>query len=258
VRRAAERFMQAVLDRDGDTEELMAAFLLGEQVTASELAPHRIREVLDGKQAFRFLRSIVQLLRVLDVPGVVLLFDEMDRVMSLTGRRRRAIGDNLRQMIDHCGQSTLPSVLWVYAVPPEFMTTIVPEYPALEQRLRGAATFSVKSPLNPIIDLDQIPVGTVELFELIGKRLRELYEVAHDFTFDAPLQQRNITGLARELGQSQLETGARRTYVKAAVQMLVAQHRDEQKALTDTEIRGLASRSGTVEVSAMDGEEDFF
>lgn len=258
VRKAAEKFMQAVLDRDDEVGELMGSFLLGEDVPLGELTPHRIREVLDRKQAFRFLRSIAQMLRVLDVPGVVLLFDEMDRVMSLSSKRKRAIGDNLRQMIDHCGQSSLPSVLWVYAVPPEFMTTVVPEYPALEQRLKGAATFSTTSPLAPIIDLDHMPIGTVELFQKIGLRLRELYELAHDFRFDQAIQGENVSRLARDLGESQLESGARRSYVKATLQMLVAQHRDSQRVLTDTEIRALVSRSAVLEVGDMDGEEEFF
>lgn len=258
LRRAAERFMQAVLDRDADVEDLMGAFLRGENVTASELAPYRIRELLDRRQAFRFLRSVAQLLRALDVPGIVLLFDEMDRVMSLSVRRRKAIGDNLRQMIDHCGQATLPSVLWVYAVPPEFMTTVVPEYPALEQRLKGAAEFSTTSPLNPIIDLDHVPLGTVELFEQIGQRLRALYERGHDLEFDRDVQADNIARLSRALGESQFESGARRSYVKAAVQMLVAQHRGAQHALTDAEVRTLASRGVVPEVGDLRDEEDFF
>jgi hypothetical protein len=256
VLRAAQKFMVAVLDGDEAVADLMAAYLRGEKVAPAELLTHRIRELLDGAQAFRFLRSLTQLLRSLDVPGVVLLFDEMDRVMSLSVRRRRAIGDNLRQMIDHCGQSSLPSVLWVYAVPPEFMTTIVPEYPALEQRLKGAATFSLTSPLAPIIDLDQIPLGTVELLKRIGERLADLYAVAHGWTFDAAVQRDNIDRLACALGASQLESGTRRTYVKAAVQMLTAQHRGEQKRLTDAEVHKLTDR-GAPPLAELDGEEEF-
>jgi len=98
-------------------------------------------------------------LRALELPGVVLLFDELDRIMSLTVKKRRAIGDNLRQMMDECGQAVLPALLWVYAVPPEFMRVIVPEYPALQQRLKGAGGMSAQSPLAPLIDLDRLPLA---------------------------------------------------------------------------------------------------
>ena len=129
--RGVRRFLEAVAGDDLDAEELLSDFLLGINVAKQELAPFRLREVLSSDNAFRWLRSLVQTLAELGLPGVVMMFDEMDRNMSLSVRRRREIGDNLRQMIDYCGQSLLPNVILCYAVPPEFMDTIVPEYPAL-------------------------------------------------------------------------------------------------------------------------------
>lgn len=258
IRRAAECFLLAILDGDDDAADRMRAYLLGEDVAMSELSQHRVREALDKKQAFRFLRSIAQLLRVLDVPGLVLLFDEMDRVMSLGAKRKRSIGDNLRQMIDHCGQASLPAVLWIYAVPPEFMTTVVPEYPALEQRLKGSATLSVKSPLAPLIDLDHLSMGAVELFEAIGDRLSALYERAHGIQLDRRTITKNLSALARELGENQFESGTRRTFVKAAVQMISAQHREGTRILSADEIRALANRGVVAPIPTLEDEEDIF
>lgn len=255
-RRAVVLFMESVLDKNYDREELLGAYLRGERMNSSELSDLRIREVVDDSNAFRFLRSLVQVLRALDLPGVVLLFDEMDRVMSLTVRRKKAIGDNLRQMIDHCGQSTLPSLLWTYAVPPEFMTTVVPEYPALEQRLKGAARFSKVSVLQPIIDLDHVPLQPSELFERIGWRLLELYQLGYGYTFETDIQRDNVRALAVELGENQLESGTRRTFVKSVVHLLGQQHRQEEKRLGELEIRAVASRSAE-EVPALEGEEVF-
>ncbi len=223
VRRAAELFMTAVLDHDDELEELCGAFLRGEDVQRDELYPRRIREQLESKTGFAFLRALVQVLRALEVPGLVLLFDELDRVMSLSVKRRKAIGDNLRQMIDHCGQATLPALLWVYAVPPEFMTTVVPEYPALEQRLRGAAEFSRTSPLGPVIDLDHLPLAPEELFRRIGMRLFEIFQRAHGDQLDATLQEDNIALLAEVMAEEALESGTRRTFVKRVVQLLHGQ-----------------------------------
>jgi len=229
MRRAAELYMLAVLDLDDDREDITAAFLLGEDVHKNDLYPLRIREQLEGKTAFAFLRSLVQILRALEIPGLILLFDELDRVMSLTVKRRKAIGDNLRQMIDHCGQATLPALLWVYAVPPEFMTTIVPEYPALEQRLRGATEFSRRSPLEPVIDLDHLPLEPEELFRRIGARLMELFELAHDYSFDAEIQEHNLGLLARVMAEEALESGSRRTFVKRAIHVLHEQAQEERR-----------------------------
>jgi hypothetical protein len=258
VRRATVLFMQALVDRHPEDAEVLGAFLRGDRVSEAELRAYRVREVLEPATAFRFLRSLVQVLRFLDFPGAVLLFDEMDRVMSLTVRRRRAIGDNLRQMIDYCGQSTLPGVLWGYAVPPEFLTSVVPEYPALEQRLRGAAHFAPQSPIAPIIDLDALPMGPTELLYRIGHRLIELYcEAWPEQNLDRQIARENIDALAHELGEQQLESGARRTFVRAAVQLLTAQTRDEQRRLTSEEIAVLAGTRPSAAPPPMGGEDIF-
>lgn len=250
LRRAAELYMTAVLDEDDELEDVTGAFLRGEEVRRDDLYRHRIREQLESKTAFSFLRSLVQVLRALEVPGLILLFDELDRVMSLSVKRRKAIGDNLRQMIDHCGQATLPALLWVYAVPPEFMTTVVPEYPALEQRLRGAAEFSRRSPLEPVIDLDHLPIEPEELFRRIGARLRELFELAHGNRFDPAMQDHNVALLAAVMAEEALETGSRRTFVKRVMHLLHEQAQEECRL----ERGDLAASGGGGFV--LDGEED--
>ncbi len=258
VRRAAVLFMQAVLDHTREPEELLGDFLRGDRVSEAELREFGVREILEPATAFRFLRSIVQLLRFLEFPGVVMLFDEMDRVMSLTVRRRRAIGDNLRQMIDYCGQSALPAVMWVYAVPPEFLTNVVPEYPALEQRLRGAAHFAPESPVAPIIDLDALPLGPTELLRRIGYKLIELYgEAWPEQDLNRAVARENIDALAKELGEHMLEAGARRTFVKAAVRLLTTQGRGEQRVLTPQEIAAAAGTAAPGPLPPM-GEEEVF
>ncbi|MCA9320264.1 MAG: DUF2791 family P-loop domain-containing protein [Planctomycetes bacterium] len=256
--RAAHLFMLAVIDREHETEDLLRSYFFCERVQPSELAPFGIRESVDESNAFRYLRSVVQTLRALELPGVVLLFDELDRVMSLTVKKRKEIGDNLRQMIDHCGQSTLPSMLWAYAVPPEFMVTVVPEYPALQQRLKTpGASFGPSNPMSPIIDLDRMPMSASELLEQIGERLLLLFEKGHDIQFDEALQRRNLHNLALELGSSLLESGTRRTFVKAAVQMLHGQRRDGESAVMEREISALAQRSAAEAPPRMEGEEVF-
>ncbi|MBI2373812.1 MAG: DUF2791 family P-loop domain-containing protein [Deltaproteobacteria bacterium] len=240
LRRAAQLYMLAVLDRDARTQALLSSYLRGESVGLDELRDLGIRELLDSSSGFRFLRSLVQLLRALEVPGVVLLFDEMDRVMSLSRGRVRAIGDNLRQMIDHCGQASLPALLWVYAVPPEFMTTVVPQYPALDQRLKGAAALSAVNPMAPVIDLDRLPIGPTSLLVQLGERLLELHQIVHRGSLDRAIQLENLGQLARELGERQLESGTRRTFVKSAIQLLSEQQRGGQSLLNNQDVQRYA------------------
>jgi P-loop Domain of unknown function (DUF2791) len=229
LQRAMRLYIEAVLADDFDTSETLADYLRGESLEAGELSTFKLRERLADDNAFRWLRSLAQCLHILGLPGVVLMFDEMDRNMSLSVRRRRDIGDNLRQMIDLCGQSLLPGVVWCYAVPPEFMDTVVPEYPALAQRLKGAARFSIKSPLQPVIDLDHLPLPPNELMTAIGMRLLELAARAHDHAFDMDLQRANVRLVAKERAERQLESGSRREFVKAIVAMLEDQRRGGER-----------------------------
>jgi hypothetical protein len=232
--------MRGVIERDDGLVALMSAFLRGEDVGADELRPLDIRETLSPRTGFRFLRSLTQVARALGLPGVVLLFDEMDRVLALPLKRRKAVGDTVRQVIDQCGQATLPGVLWVYAVPPEFMTNVVPEYPALEQRLRGISRFGALSPQSPLIDLDHLPVATPELLAGIGRRLVEVYEVAHGAALDRAIIDDNVARLAHEMAERQLESGGRRDFVKRVVDLLYAQHRGGQRSLAAPEVERLA------------------
>ena len=255
-RRAVVLFLEAVLDGNREPEMLFEDYLRGEHVRRDEIQPFGVRDVLEERNAFGFLKSLIQLFNALGVPGVVLLFDEIDRVMSLAVRRRRAIADNMREMIDCCGQSALPGLVFVYAVPPEFMTSLVPEYPALEQRLRGAARFSTVSYLNPVIDLDHLPGGAVAILGRIGHRLLDLFLAAEGDRLDAGLQQANIDALAKEMGESQLESGTRRTFVKAVIAMLNEQAREEERPLDQTAVRRLAGSADFV-VPTFDDEEVF-
>lgn len=254
LRRAVVLFLHAGLDRDVDRQELLEAFLRGESVGARELAELSIRERLEDRTAFRFLRSVIQLLRELDVPGVVLMFDEMDRTLSFSPKRRREIGDNLRQMIDYCGQSILPSLLAVYAVPPEFQSIVVDEYPALAQRLHQAARFAPDNPMAPVIDLDHLPLPPEALFREIGNKLFELFRLARESKLDPALQRANLELLARYMAESALETGSRRTFVKRAVALLHAQEKDERPlARADVE-----RFDRPVNGPSLEGEESIF
>lgn len=255
--RAIQRTLESHAEGDLDSVDTLTDYLLGERLDRKDREPHRLREELDDENAFRWLRSLAQSLSALGLPGVVLMFDEMDRNMSLSPRRRRDIGDNLRQMIDYCGQSLLPGVVWCYAVPPEFMDTIVPEYPALAQRLKGSQRFSDISPNQPIIDLDRLPLEPAELFQAIGLRLLDLASLGHDHAFDREVQEANLGELARELGERQFESGTRRTFVKAAVSLLEEQRRAGDRILSPDEMRALAGTAGDAGPDLMPGEAEF-
>ena len=260
LHRAATRYMVAILDGDDDAAGVLGEFLRGEAVPIAELQPYRVREGVNGHNAFRFLRGLVQILRALDLPGLLLLFDEADRTMSVSLRRSRAIGDNLRQCIDACGQSGLPSVFWVYAVPPEFSTQIVPDYPALEQRLSGGWHGRSLIPTATVYDLDQIPLAAELLYRELADRLSELYGHGYAVDLEPAVQRENLGRLAKAFAAQQLQSGSRRTFVKKVVEVLHGQRREGVHRLSDAAIATLAGAAPLVSAATvvLADDEEFF
>jgi hypothetical protein len=244
-----------VLQGETDAEDSLSAFLRGESVPASELRAYGVREEIRRETGFRFLRSLVQVVQALGAPGLVLAFDELDRNLSFGPRRRRAIVDSLRQLIDLCGREALPGLLCLYAVPPEFLTRVVPEYVALQQRLEAPVTLSVRSPQAVVIDLENLDLPQAELLTRIGERILDVFEAATAAGLDHELQTRNLGLLAGEVLERTWDVAHRRAFVKAAVALLHEQRGAGERELTPAEVQGLTSQAATVEPLGDDAEE---
>ncbi len=242
-RAAVVAFARAYITSDLEAEELAAAWLRGEAIAGKEIAHLGVREALRKDNGFRMLRSMCQVLQALGGKGLLLCFDELDRNLSLPPRRRRAVADNLRELIDLCGREALPGLLCLYAVPPEFMRHVVTEYPALQQRLEGPASLSRRSPQAAVIDLEALDLADEDLLGSIGERLLDLFEVARDVHLDRALQEGNLRSLAREVLEGSFEVAHRRAFVKAAVDLLYGQAEAEH-ALSLAELRTLAGTGG--------------
>lgn len=256
-RSAVQALLEAMLDDDVEAEELASAWLRGEPVTVTEIRHLRVREAMTRVNGFRMLRSLCQVLQALGAPGTLLCFDELDRNLSLPPRRRRAVADHLRQLIDLCGREALPGLLCLYAAPPEFMRHVVTEYPALQQRLEGPSALSERSPQAAVIDLERLDLGSEELLVRIGLRLLDLFRIGRDPDLDVDLQERNLRALAEEVLAGSFEVAHRRAFVKSAVDLLHRQS-GEQRPVTHGELGELAGHGGqVVMLRADDGFEDF-
>ncbi|MBN1336492.1 MAG: DUF2791 family P-loop domain-containing protein [Deltaproteobacteria bacterium] len=256
-RSAVVAFLRAVLSGDEALEDLAGAWLRGEEISPGDLRAHGVRETLARESGFRFLRSLCQCLQALGAPGLLLCFDEADRTLSLPPRRRRAVADNLRALIDLTGREALPGLLCLYAVPPEFLRTVVVEYPALQQRLEGPAILSERSPQATLIDLERLDLPPARLLAAIGERILALFEVARSAGLDPDLQRRNLDALAEEVARSSFEVAHRRSFVKAAVELL---HRQvaEQRLLSPADLKELTRQEAQVlPLGALDGFEAF-
>jgi hypothetical protein len=240
-RRAVAAFLRAVADRGAEGATALEAWLLGEPVPAAEMRSLGVFDAPAEANALGMLRSLLQTVVHLGQPGTVLLFDEMDRTLSLGRRRTRELGDNLRQLIDLCSLSELPATLFLYAVPPEFLTQVVPEYPALQQRLHAPVPLSRQSPKAPLIDLERLDLEPEPLLVELGERLLRVEQAAHG-TETREADESNLRELAAATVENLLDVSHRRLFVKAFIAYL-----DDRRCLPAARARlGAAGASALV------------
>jgi len=222
-RHAVYYYFRAVAEENETDKRVIAAWLRGESVTLKDVRAFSITEKLDKTVAFKMMRSLAQAVHELGYAGLVLLFDEGDRMVSIGSSRTEKVAcDNLREVIDRCAGESLPSALFVYAVPPYFVTNIAPNYEALSQRISSKVKFSRQNPFSVQISLDHLDYPGEELLRLIGGKLLGVYETAYQMNFNHELQSENIAALAAGCA-SLLSTSHRRHFVKSLVTMLTEQ-----------------------------------
>lgn len=257
-RQAVVQLALAYIGEDYETEQVMEAWLLGENINAPALREHGVYDLLSKSNGFTMLRSLLQMVIALGLPGSALLFDEVDRNLSVSAKRSHVIGDNLRQVVDLCGRHQLPNTLFMYAVPPEFMRTVVPDYPALYQRLKSPMPLSARSPQAVLIDLEKLDLEPAPLLQALGTKLIDVFEDARDVAFNHELQINNAKTLATACANAYFEVNHRRLFVKTWVDFLYRQLADGEVSLNTEQANELIWSGQQSLIETLDAEDDTF
>ena len=232
--KAVQGYMNALLRGQEIRQESLGRWLQGEEVSPEDMRDLRsigVTEKINKNNAFKMLRSLCQVVRALGYSGLALLFDEGDRMLSVGGRSEKVATDNLREVIDRCRED-LPGAMFVYAVPPAFITDIVPKYPALQQRVPSPSYFSRSNPFSPQISLDHLDIPDSQLLPQIGARLLPIFEAAYEVGLDPDAQAANIDVLAEAALDSYLAISHRRLFIKALVTEWFRQKEEGQRVIT--------------------------
>ena len=230
-------YLEAFVRGQEERQEALTRWLMGAATTPSDTVLLRnlgVTGKITRPNAFRMLRSLAQTIRALSYSGLVLLFDEVDRMASIGGKAEKLATDNLREVIDRC-RDELPGALFVYAVPPQFINDIVPRYPALQQRVRAPGRFSRVNHFSPQINLDHLDLDENDLMVAIGEKLIPIYETAFDVQLDRKIQYANAAILANVARDIFLDISHRRLFVKAFVTELARQQAGPEHVLAEEE-----------------------
>jgi hypothetical protein len=217
--KAIQGYFWALLRGHEMRQEALGRWLHGEATSSEDMRDLRligVTEKINKNNAFKMLRSLCQSVRAIGYSGLILLFDEGDRMMSVGGKSEKVATDNLREVIDRCRED-LPGAMFMYAVPPAFIYDVVPKYPALQQRVQAPGYFSRVNPFSPQLDLSHLDVPDDDLLTQIGYRLQAIFEVAYNYTLNADIQAQNIQILSRAARESYLAISHRRLFIKTLV-----------------------------------------
>ncbi|MEP7287027.1 MAG: BREX system ATP-binding domain-containing protein [Chloroflexota bacterium] len=219
LQKAVVGYLSALLYQKELRQESLTRWLQGEEVTPEDMRDLRtigVTEKITKTNAFKMLRSLCQVVRALGYAGLVLLFDEGDRMLSIGGKSEKVATDNLREVIDRCRED-LPGAMFMYAVPPDFIKSIIPKYQALDQRIRAPHYFSKSNPFSPQINLDHLDIPDEELLVQIGYRLLPIFDIAYDTSLNADIQSQNIAVLSAAARRAYLDMSHRRLFIKALI-----------------------------------------
>lgn len=212
-------YLNALLQHKELRQDSLNRWLQGEEVTPEDMKDLRtigVTEKITKTNAFKILRSLCQTVRALSYTGLVLLFDEGDRMLSVGGKSEKVATDNLREVIDRCRED-LPGAMFMYAVPPDFIKSIIPKYQALDQRIKAPNYFSKSNPFSPQINLDHLDIPDSELLVQVAFRLLPIFELAYEFKLNPDIQAQNIATLSDAARRAYLDMSHRRLFIKALI-----------------------------------------
>jgi hypothetical protein len=220
-----------LISEDDDIFDGIVQWLKGEDIARDLKLRYRISERIDRSTAFRMLRSLVQFIDSIGYSGLILLFDEAERGMSISSTRdkRRAL-DNLRQLVDECGNSRLPGAMFFYAVPDEnlLLEGSGGVYEALKQRLRSS--FTRINPMGVKINLEEIGVMPEEFLRRLGARLADIFQISYKHEFDQDILNESMNNMIRTAIELQsLDISYRRIFVIGIIE--VFQHLREKNEI---------------------------
>ena len=243
--RVIREMFKALIDEDLDKfEELELWFEQDGTPKAKEFGIKKQQET----DTFRMMSSLTKLLTdFMGYSGLVIFFDEGER-QALRSREKDRQVNTLRQVIDKCGDQSIPGIMFFYTVPDEaeFLQSSGNAYDAIKQRLQKY--FSQDHPMSPNISLEKLVPSEeeqVENLEEVGRKLAHLYESAYSISFTNTLEE-SITNIAKAAKEARYgEVAYRRLFIQSMCEGLDLLYKDVEPDIDDEMANNLVKNIGT-------------
>ena len=255
--RVIREMFKALIDEDLDKfEELELWFEQDGTPKAKEFGIKKQQET----DTFRMMSSLTKLLTdFMGYSGLVIFFDEGERQAMRSREKDRQV-NTLRQVIDKCGDQSIPGIMFFYTVPDEaefLQSTNGAAYDAIKQRLQKY--FSQDHPMSPNINLEKLNPSDEELKENmidIGNKLAQLFEIVDNVVFTDTLEE-SISNIAEATKNARyMEVGGRRLFIQSVCEGLDLLSKGSKTEITLELANNLVKHKGTELASEDDGIEE--
>jgi hypothetical protein len=215
--RALSGALQAVQDGDEETAQNLVMWLSGQGYDRAIHGESGILAPIDRSTALTSLRCLARWIRQAGFAGLVVLFDEAERMPSMSGRQKELMLSNLRELIDETARGTLPGTFVAYAVPDfRFFDGKTGVYEAVKQRI--STMFDFYNPSGVSIGLERLVEELEPHLVSIGTKLWQLYELAYGIKLDRDLADKAVHVVAAAVGAARFaDVSYRRLFVQSIV-----------------------------------------
>ena len=215
--RAMTSALKALIAGDEETALDLVQWLGAEGYDRNVHRQHGILSGIDRSTALTSIRCLARFVRQAGYAGLVVLFDEAERLPSLSGRQKEFMLSNLRELIDESARGTVPGLFMAYAIPDfRFFDGKTGVYEAVKQRT--STMFDFYNPSGVSIRLEQMNTELLPHLRAIGTKLWKIYEIAYGCELPEDEAAKAVDVIARATESERFgDVSYRRVFVQSAV-----------------------------------------
>jgi hypothetical protein len=195
------RVVQTIFDLKQRGESAEAGALLSwlsgsSNVSASAKKAAGIRGDIESKDAFDYLRGVLEIIKAAGYKGLVVIIDEAETILRMRSDSRGKSLNGIRQIVDIAG--SYPGMLWIFTGTPEFFDVRqgVAGLAPLHDRIRFTRQGNFANMRQPQIDL--APFDEKRLKE-VSMKLRELFPAKSRGQLEEKISEEFIDRLVEEV-----------------------------------------------------------
>jgi len=189
------------------------------KISKRELKPFSIFEVINKANSKQMLNSLNSFLRFCGHKGLVLLFDELEMILTQATSIRNAAYENVRLLIDNTEQASHSHMF--FAIIPDVLLAEkgFKSYDALWSRVRSIGQQEQRLNYRGVlVDLHRTPLKADELVRL-GQLLRQIHEISYRWQAAEAVPDRLLHGICAQQKKMGLLSEVR-LFVKQVIGLL--------------------------------------